>query len=110
MFFAHTCFNLKEKNITMQVKVCKNCLQPLSPERKEKGLFNCVDCAKKIQAAQQRARDAENPPPTSPLQAALKNELQKQLEAEAEKKEIEKKQKNVEHFFDDLQKVKRGFW
>ena len=93
-----------------QEKVCKNCLQPLSPERKERGLFTCANCAKLIQAAQQRARDLENPPPTSPLQAALKNDLQQQLEAEAEKKEMEKKQKNVEHFFDDLQKVKRSFW
>jgi predicted amidophosphoribosyltransferase len=57
----------------MQAKVCKNCLQPLSPERKERGLFTCANCAKKIHEAQQRARDLENPPPTSPLQAALKN-------------------------------------
>jgi hypothetical protein len=94
----------------MHVKVCKNCLQPLASDRKERGLFTCADCAKKIQEAQQRARVIENPPPSSPLQAALKNELQKQLDAEAEKKEIEKRQKNVEHFFDDWQKVKRGFW
>jgi DNA-directed RNA polymerase subunit M/transcription elongation factor TFIIS len=94
----------------MHVKVCKNCLQLLAPDRKERGLFTCLDCAKKIQEAQQRARALENPPPSSPLQAALKNELQKQLDAEAEKKELEKKQKNVEHFFDDFQKVKRGFW
>jgi DNA-directed RNA polymerase subunit M/transcription elongation factor TFIIS len=94
----------------MQAKVCKNCLQPLSPERKERGLFTCANCSKLIQAKQQQQRDLENPPPTSPLQAALKNELQKQAEAEAEKKELEKKQKNVEHFFDDLQKVKRSFW
>ena len=94
----------------MQAKVCKNCLQPLSPERKERGLSTCANCSKLIQAREKETRDRENPPPNSPLQAALKNELLQQAEAEAEKKEIEKKQKNVEHFFDDLQKVKRSFW
>ena len=77
----------------MQAKVCKNCLRPLSLESNYSGLFTCVNCAKLIQARQQQARDLENPPPTFPLQAVLKNELQKQ--AEAEKKEIEKKQNAI---------------
>ena len=94
----------------MIVKVCRNCLQPLSPERRERGLFTCVECAKQIQAAQQKARELENPPPKSPLHAALKSELEKQAQAEEEKKELEKKQKNVEHFFEDFQKVKKNFW
>jgi hypothetical protein len=94
----------------MIVKVCRNCLQPLSPERRERGLFTCVECAKQIQAAQQKSRELENPPPKSPLHAALKSELEKQAQAEVEKKELEKKQKNVEHFFEDFQKVKKGFW
>jgi hypothetical protein len=94
----------------MQAKVCRNCLQPLSPERKERGLSTCANCAKVIAAAQQKARDLENPPPTSTLQATIKSDLQKAAEAEALKKEAEVKQKNVEVFFDDLQKVKKSFW
>jgi len=103
-------FEQIERNIIMQVKVCKNCLQLLAPERRERGLPTCAACFKLIQAREQQQRDLENPPATSPLQAALKNELNSQAEAEAAKKEIEKKQKNVEHFFEDFQKVKRRFW
>ena len=51
-----------------------------------------------------------DPPPTSTLQAMIKSDLQKAAEAEALKKEAEVKQKNVEVFFDDLQKVKKSFW
>jgi hypothetical protein len=94
----------------MQAKVCRNCLQPLSAERKERALSTCANCAKQIQAAQQKMRELENPPPKSPLHAALKGELEKQAQAEAEKRELDKKQKNVEHFFDDFQKVKKSFW
>ena len=94
----------------MLVKVCKNCMQPLLPERKERGFSTCANCAKVIAAAQQKARDQENPPPTSTLQATIKSDLQKALEAEALRKEAEIKQKNVEVFFDDLQKVKKSFW
>jgi len=32
------------------------------------------------------------------------------LEQDALKKEVEKKQKNVETFFDDFSKVKKTFW
>ena len=94
----------------MQTKVCKNCLQPLSAERKEKALSTCANCAKQIAAAQQKMRELENPPPKSPLHAALKGELEKQAQMEAQRIELEKKQKNVEHFFDDFQKVKKSFW
>ena len=55
-------------------------------------------------------REIENPPPKSPLHAALKGDLEKQAQMEAQRIELEKKQKNVEHFFDDFQKVKKSFW
>ena len=94
----------------MQAKVCRNCLQPLSAERKEKALSTCANCAKQIAAAQQKMRELENPPPKSPLHATLRGELEKQAQMEAQRIELEKKQKNVEHFFDDFQKVKKSFW
>jgi len=94
----------------MQAKVCRNCLQPLNAERKERGLSTCADCSKALAAIQQKARELDAPPPTTPLQAALKSDLQKISEAEAEKKELVVKQKNVTSFFNDFQKVKKSIW
>ena len=90
----------------MNVKVCRNCLQTLTPERRERGLSTCANCAKTLQAL----KDKENPPVDNPLQAALKSQKMKELEEEALKKEVEKKQKNVESFFVDFSKVKKTFW
>jgi hypothetical protein len=94
----------------MLAKVCRNCLQPLSTERRELQLTTCANCAKTIAEAKRKADQLANPPPASPLQAALKQEQQQQLEQQALQKEEAQKQKNVEHFFDDLQKVKKSFW
>ena len=79
-------------------------MQTLAPERRERGLLTCANCAKTLQAL----KDKENPP--NPLQAALKSQKEKEFEQDALKKEVEKKQKNVETFFDDFSKVKKTFW
>jgi hypothetical protein len=94
----------------MPVKVCRNCLQPLASERRERGYTTCANCAKLLAIKQQDERPLEDPNEVNPLKVALKQALQKEAEAELERKELEKKQKNVEHFFDDFQKVKKGFW
>ena len=94
-----------------QAKVCRNCLKLLVPERRERGLVTCADCAKAMANAQQKPSVTDNLTPTappSPLQAALKNDLQKQAEAEAQKKELLVKQKNVDTFFTEFQKVKNS--
>ena len=90
----------------MNVKVCRNCLQPLAAERRERGMSMCADCSKAIQAL----KNKEKPPELNPLQAALKTQKEKELEELELKKEIEKKQKHVEHFFEDFTKVKKSFW
>ena len=46
----------------MNVKVCRNCLQTLTPERRERGLSTCANCAKTLQAL----KDKENPPVDNP--------------------------------------------
>jgi ribosomal protein L37AE/L43A len=92
----------------MQSKVCRNCLQPLNAERKERGLTTCANCSKVMAAAQQKQRELHDPVPKTPLQAALKSDLQKQAEAEAQQKELIVKQKNVDSFFNDFSKVKNS--
>ncbi len=95
----------------MQTKVCRNCLQVLNAERRERGLTTCADCSKAIAAAQQKRRELDSPvqtTPPSPLQAALKSDLQKQAEAEAQQKELLVKQKNVDIFYNEFQKVKNS--
>jgi uncharacterized Zn finger protein (UPF0148 family) len=95
----------------MNVKVCRNCLQTLSQDRRERGLLVCANCAKAIQALKEKEKEKEKQvAEANPLQAALKSEKQKILEEEAQRVENEKKQKNVEHFFEDFSKVKRSFW
>jgi hypothetical protein len=84
----------------MQVKVCKNCLQSLSAERRANGYTTCIGCSTKIKAAQQTH-------PSSPLLATLKKDFQAQLEEEAKLKENERRQQNIKHFFDDFKKIKR---
>jgi len=79
-------------------------LQTLAPERRESGLLTCANCAKTLQALKDKEK------PQNPLQAALKTQKEKELEQDALKKEVEKKQKNVETFFDDFSKVKKTFW
>lgn len=91
------------------LKVCKNCLQILNDERKKNGFSTCADCSKKIAAAQQKNREVSASPPLSNLAAALKHDLLKQEQEQAQLKQDKEKQKNVEHFYDDFQKVKRGF-
>lgn len=90
------------------LKVCKNCLQILNDERRQNGFSTCADCSKKIAAAQQKKRDEFAPPPVSNLAAALKHDLLKQEQEQERLKQDKEKQKNVEHFYDDFQRVKRG--
>ena len=95
----------------MQAKVCRNCLQLLIPERRERGLTTCADCAKAMANAQQKPKLTDGltqSVPASPLQAALKSDLQRQAEAEAENKDLLVKQKNVDTFFTEFQKVKNS--
>jgi hypothetical protein len=43
----------------MNVKVCRNCLQTLSQDRRERGLLVCANCAKAIQALKEKEKEKE---------------------------------------------------
>jgi len=86
----------------MQVKVCKNCLQSLSAERRANGYSTCISCSKIVKAQAQSTQQQ-----VPPLVATLKRELQAQADEKINQKEIERRQRNVEKFFDVFKKIKR---
>ena len=90
----------------MKTKVCANCLELLTAERREKGYLTCIRCERTIKVAQQEKLSSV---PETPLQAALKRDLEETLKKEAEQREAEKKQQNKTDFFNTFKKIKKIF-
>jgi hypothetical protein len=90
----------------MPSKVCTNCLELLTAERREKGHATCVRCERTIKVAQQEKSSSAT---ASPLQAALKRDIDELSKKQAEKKALEQKQQNKTDFFDNLKKIKKFF-
>ena len=88
----------------MKTKVCTNCLELLTAERREKGYPTCVRCERTIKVAQQEKMSLD---PETPLQAALKRDLEEKLKKESEKKQIAQRQQNRSEFFDIFKKIKK---
>jgi hypothetical protein len=86
----------------MKTKVCKNCLQLLDISRRDNGYSTCDACSKIVKAQAQSTQQQ-----VPPLVATLKRELQAQADEKINQKEAERRQQNVEKFFDVFKKIKR---
>jgi methylphosphotriester-DNA--protein-cysteine methyltransferase len=88
----------------MKTKVCANCLELLTTDRREKGHRTCIRCEQTLKVAQQEKLSSAT---ETPLQAALKRDLEETLKKEAEKKHLAQQQQNRSDFFDIFKKIKK---
>lgn len=87
-------------------KVCKNCLELLTPDRRAKGHITCARCEQKIKVAEQEKLTSTA---STILQATLKRDLDEISKKESEKKELKQKKQNKTDFLDNLKKIKKFF-
>ena len=90
----------------MQAKVCANCLDLLTAERRSAGYNTCIKCERTLKVAQQEKLSSAS---NSILHATLKKELEIQVKQETEQKEAERKQQNKTDFFNTFKKIKKIF-
>jgi hypothetical protein len=84
-------------------RVCKNCLELLTADRRTAGI--CVRCEKIIKVSQQEKLSSTQ---DTTLHATLKRDLDELSKKESEKKSLEQKQQNKTDFFDNLKKIKKS--
>jgi len=88
----------------MKTKICRNCLELLTVDRREKGYPTCIRCERTIKVAEQEKLSSTQ---DTPLHATLKRDLEDALKREAEKKQLAQQQQNKADFFDIFKKIKK---